>query len=206
MRRYSVMNELPPAVREKDQTVEQFEADHGHDKQVRGDNSSCMVAQEGRPTLTRSSGAFDHVLGDGRFGDLDPELEQLAMDPRSSPEPVGSAHLPDQVADLLGDCRTAASGPGLPSPEGPEPLPMPANHSLWSDDRDGVHHARAETIEPDEGHPIRIRQRRAPRRTSAQYAHLMAENKILSFELASRLHQRCQPMQQQFDHPKHAAG
>jgi hypothetical protein len=75
MRRYGVVNKPPPAVREKDQTVEQFKADRGHDKQVRGGNSRCMVAQESRPTLTRSSGASDHVFCDSRFGDLDAELE-----------------------------------------------------------------------------------------------------------------------------------
>jgi hypothetical protein len=104
------------------------------------------------------------------------------MDPRRAPQPVGSARLPDQVADLLGDRRTAASGPGLPSPKGPESLSMPANHGLWPDDSNGVHRARAEAIEPDERQPFRIniRQPQAPRRTSAQYVHLMAENRVLS--------------------------
>jgi hypothetical protein len=81
---------------------------------------------------------------------------------------------------------------------------MPANHSLWSDDRNRVHYRRAEAIEPDECQPVRIGQPQAPRRTSAQYVYLMAENKILSFEPVSRLHERRQPMQQQFHHPQHA--
>lgn len=34
---------------------------------------------------------------------------------------------------------------------------------------------------------------------------MMTENKILSFEPASRLHERRRPMQQRFDHPQHAA-
>jgi hypothetical protein len=40
----------------------------------------------------------------------------------------------------------------------------------------------------------------------AQNVHLMAKNKILSFEPASRLHERRQPMQQQFDHPQLLVG
>src|SRR5215813_10149270 len=143
MCRYCVVNELPPAVRKKHQTVEQLEADRRHDEQICGGNSRCLIAQEGRPTLTRSSGAFDHVLGDGRLGDLDAELEQLAMNPGRTPQPVGAAHLPDQIADLSGDRWTAASAPGLPSPEGPKSLPMPADHRLRSDDRDGLHHVWA---------------------------------------------------------------
>ena len=83
---------------------------------------------------------------------------------------------------------------------------MRPNHGLWSDDRYGVHYARAEAIEPDEGQPIRIGQRQATRRTSAQYVHLMAENKIFSFEPVSRFHERRQPMQHQFDHPQRAVG
>src|SRR5262249_47840362 len=161
------------AVRKKHQTVEQLEADRRHDEQIRGGNSRRLVAQEGGPTLTRSSGAFDHVLGDRRFGDFNAELEQLAMDPRRAPQPIGLAHLPDQVPDLSRDLRTAASGSGLPAPEGPETPSMPANHGLWPDDRDGVQHARAEAIEPDEGQPIRIGQPKTPRRTSPQNVHLM---------------------------------
>ena len=61
-------------------------------------------------------------------------------------------------------------------------------------------------IEPDEGQPIRIGQPRALRRTPAQNVQLMAENKILSFEPASRLHERPQPMQQQLEHPQHVVG
>src|SRR5262245_42846874 len=125
------------------------------------------------------------------------------MDPRRAPQPVGPAHLSDQVTDLSGDRWAAASEPELPLPEGPETPPMPANHRLRADDRDGVHHARAEAIELDKVQPISIRQPQAPRCTPPQYVHLMAENQILSFEPPPRLHERHQPTQQQTDHSKH---
>ncbi|HEY7086757.1 MAG TPA: hypothetical protein VH518_01630 [Tepidisphaeraceae bacterium] len=48
---------------------------------------------------------------------------------------------------------------------------------------------------------IGIGRPQGPRCPPAQYVQLMAENKILSFETAARLHKRRQPMQQQFDHP-----
>jgi hypothetical protein len=85
MRRYGVVNELPPAVSKKHKTVKQLEADRRHDEEIRGGNSIRMVAQECRPTLARSSGAFDHVLGDGRLGDFDARFEQFTLDPRSAP-------------------------------------------------------------------------------------------------------------------------
>ena len=52
MRRYGVVNELPSAMSEKYQAVEQLEADRRHDEHVYGGDPRCMVAQEGRPTLT----------------------------------------------------------------------------------------------------------------------------------------------------------
>jgi len=82
---------------------------------------------------------------------------------------------------------------------------MPADHRLRSDDRDGVQHAWAEVIEPDKEQPISVGYPQvSPRHSPPQHVHLMAENQILSFEPASRLHQRRQPTQQYSDHSKHA--
>src|SRR5262249_42012055 len=155
-----VVNEFPPAVRKKYQAVEQLQADCRYDEHVRGGNPCCVVAQEGRPALTRPSGALDHVLSDCR--DLDAELEQLAVDPGRAPQPVGAAPPPERATYLSRDRGTAASGPRLPAPEGPEPPTMPANHRLWSYNRAGVHHARAEAIEPDERRSIALNSRRRP--------------------------------------------
>jgi hypothetical protein len=90
MRRHGVVNDHPTAVRKEHQTIEQLKVDHRHAEQVRGGNPCCMVAQEGRPALTRSSRALDHVLGNCRLGDLDAELEQLSVDPGRAPQPVGA--------------------------------------------------------------------------------------------------------------------
>jgi len=152
-----------------------------------------MVAKEGSPTLARPSGALDHVFGDGRFGDLDAELEQLAVDSRRTPQPVGPAHFPDQVADLSGDHRAASSGPGLPTPEGSEPAPMPADQRLRSDNRNGNNCGGAKPIEPDEQKPIRVGQPHAPRHFAPQDVQLMAQQQDLDLKPPSRLDQRNQP-------------
>jgi hypothetical protein len=41
-----------------------------------------VVAQKGAPSLGRRSTSLDHVLRDAGLGDLEAELEQLAMDAR----------------------------------------------------------------------------------------------------------------------------
>jgi hypothetical protein len=40
-----MMNELPSAVRQDDQAIEQLEADRGHDKEVRSGYPVCIVAK-----------------------------------------------------------------------------------------------------------------------------------------------------------------
>jgi hypothetical protein len=51
-----------------------------------------MIAQESPPVLRRCSSPWYHVLRDRRLTDLDTEFEQLAVDPRCTPEQVGAAH------------------------------------------------------------------------------------------------------------------
>jgi hypothetical protein len=67
----------------------------------------------------------DHVFGDRRLGNLEPELEQFTMDARGAPQWVLLAHPLDEFAQL-----TANSGPPwptarFPTPIGPKPRSMP---------------------------------------------------------------------------------
>ena len=57
----------------------------------------------------------------------DPELEQLAPDPLGTPEPVVAGHGRDQLPHFGAEMGTTASGAGLPAPEQPPALPMPAH-------------------------------------------------------------------------------
>jgi len=66
-----------------------------------------------------------NVFGDRRLGDLEPELEQFAMDARRAPQWVLLAHPLDEFAQL-----TANPGPSwptarFPAPIGPKPCAMP---------------------------------------------------------------------------------
>src|SRR5438034_1207422 len=69
--------------------------------------------------------APNHVLGDRRLGDLEPELEQFTVDAWGAPQWVLLAHPLDEFAQL-----TANSGPSwltarFPAPIGPKPCSMP---------------------------------------------------------------------------------
>src|SRR5215471_1110711 len=77
-----------------------------------------MVAQECPPSLRRRPSAPDHVFGNRRLGDLEPELEQFTMDARAAPQWVLLAHPLDEFAQL-----TAHSGPPWPTARFPANRP-----------------------------------------------------------------------------------
>src|SRR5262249_49188176 len=91
-----------------DQKSKQALKGQGRD-QAKVDCWNCirMVAQECPPRLRWRSSVFDHVVGDGRLGDLEAKLEQFAMDARGAPQRVLLVHLPDQIAQFTIDLRPA---------------------------------------------------------------------------------------------------
>ena len=57
------------------------------------------------------------IFGDGRLSDVDPELEQFAMNARRAQQRIrGRFHLPDQLTNFQGDLPAAARS-RFPSPE-----------------------------------------------------------------------------------------
>src|SRR5260370_31233541 len=116
-----------------------------------------MVAQERPPSLRWRPSAPDHVFGDRRLGDLEPELEQFTMDARGAPQWILLAHPLDEVAQL-----TANSGPPwpparFPVPIGPKPCSVPPAGSCQAErrgtNRAGLARAKSPTpITPDHSH------------------------------------------------------
>ena len=108
------------------------------------------------------------------------------MDPGGAPERVGMlmARIRSRISRRS---LTAASGPGFLRQKALNPrLYQPITVS-------GLMVAMASIGQPQ-----------APRCPSPQHVHPMAENQILSFESAARLHQRRQLMNQQFEQSLHA--
>jgi hypothetical protein len=129
---HRMMNELPSAVRQDDQAIQQPEANRRHDEEICGGDPVFMVAQERGPALTGSAGA--------PTADWPTSMPSLSSSPwiRGAPHnQLAPAYLSDQLPDLLGDRRSATSGSRLPAPESSKSSPMPADYRLWSDDREG---------------------------------------------------------------------
>src|SRR5713226_8000755 len=146
-----------------------------------------MIAKEGLPGLQWPILPGHHVDRNRGLGDLDAELEQLAMDLGSAPERVLKTHSSDQVAHLFADPRSTPERSGLPSPISGKTHSMPTHNSLGPDDGYGVKNARTATIEPDEQSSVRPTQIQSARRTLLQNIKLMPQYQVFGFQLASRL-------------------
>ena len=70
------------------QAIKKLEADGRHDKQIDSGDVRSVIAEKGLPALRRRPASSHDILGDGRLGDLDAELEQFAVDTRRAPERV----------------------------------------------------------------------------------------------------------------------
>ena len=128
----------------------------------------------------------DHVLGHRCLGNLDPELEQLAVDPGRTPERILPAHSADEVADLKRHRRPPGSpNPGCPGPVFSKTFPMPANHGFRLHDGQGIQAAGPLTIEPDPKYPVEGCEPRPPVLLSLKDAQLVAQGEDLELELGT---------------------
>jgi hypothetical protein len=74
---------------------QQPKVDRRHHEEIHGAKASGMVAQERLPSLARSWPTLGHVLGNRRLRDLDPQLQQFAMNAWCAPQGVLLTHPPD---------------------------------------------------------------------------------------------------------------
>jgi hypothetical protein len=110
---------------DNDEGIEQVETDSWNNEQVHGGDVRRVVTQEGPPSLAGRRPSFDHVLGDAGLRDLNPELEQFAVDAWRAPKRILHAHPPDQRAQLRVDPRSPSLWARLPTPVAAKAGPVP---------------------------------------------------------------------------------
>src|SRR5437660_1772445 len=108
-----------------DKGIEQIEANARNNEQVHGGDVRRVIAQECPPGLRWRSSVSHHVLRDRRLGDLEPKLQQFAMNSRSAPQWVLLAHPPDEIAQLTIDSGPAWPSSRFPAPVSPKSASMP---------------------------------------------------------------------------------
>ena len=180
-----------------DESIEQVEANGRDDEQVHGSNVRCVVPQEGAPSLTWRPASFDHVLGDARLRDFEPELEQFAVDARRSPKRVLDAHPPDQRTEVCLDLRPPSPRARFPTPITAKSGPMPTHERLRLDDREDLQDRRKPSIQLNQEPAIVVGQPDTASHLALQNDQLMSENRIPCLKPAPRLKWRGQDGQHQ---------
>src|ERR1022692_4261485 len=97
-----------------------------------------VITQEGAPSLAWRPMLLDHVLGDARLCDLEPELEQFTVNTRCAPKWVLDAHLSDQRTQVSFNQRPPCPRTRLPTPIPAKVGTMPTHERLGPDDRENI--------------------------------------------------------------------
>jgi len=133
------------------------------------------------------------VVPDRGFGDLDAELQELAVDARGAPGRVGVAPLANERVDGSRDSWPPGSArPTLPSPVELTPASMPPEDRVGLDDDERSAPSRPQVTKPRPEQPIDWPQPQAPTRPSLQDRQLMPQCDVLDLERRLALQARTQ--------------
>src|SRR5215831_16982684 len=164
-----------------------------------------MITQEGSPSLAWWPTPFDHVLGDARLRDLEPQLEQFAVNAWRAPKRIFDAHLPDQYAQLRLDPRSPSRWTRLPTPVAAKSGSVPTHERLGPDDCESFQDRWKPAIQLDEEPTIKVREPNATTRPAPQDNQLMSQHRVLGFKPQLRLEWRGQDGQSEAEQPDHPA-
>ena len=138
------------------------------------------MTQECPPGLRWRPSVPDHVFGDRRLGDLEPKLEQFAMDARGAPKPVLRAHPLDEFAQLRANPGPPWPTARFPTPIGPKPCPMPPQDRVGLNHAGQTEQAGPEPSHPDQQYPVTPTKPQTARRTPQGNIELMSEKQVLA--------------------------
>ena len=114
----------------------------------------------------------DHMSPDGCLADLDAELEKLAMDPGRTPERIGSAHPPNEIANLA--IHRRPPGSRTPTPKQAVALTMPLEDGGRLDQHHCLQTARPQSVEPSPQQAVALTKPRSAGPLPVENGHLMS--------------------------------
>jgi hypothetical protein len=114
--------------------VAESEADRRHDEAVGGHDLACVIGQKRAPGLGRWTPMPSHVLGHGRLTHRDPHLQELAVNPRGTPQRIRGGHVANQRAHVRWQRWAPGAVSAFPGPKEAKPAAMPRDDGLRFDD------------------------------------------------------------------------
>ena len=174
-----------PAVMGKHNENEQdTEANGGHGEEVDRDEVADVIGEERPPGLRGLGTTLRHEAGDGALGDVDAELEKLAVDARRTPQGIGRGHLPDECGDLGADAWAASAVPTRKvSPVLTEAAALPAQDGVGGDDDQRLPPAGPESGQAGPEQAVSCAELRTGS-CSLVDGELLAQGQVLESELA----------------------
>jgi hypothetical protein len=85
MSSHAEVQNTPPIVSKNQEDIQQLEPDRGHGEEVYRYYALHVILKEGPPSLGRRFSQSNHVFGYRWFGNLNAQLEQLAMNAWCTP-------------------------------------------------------------------------------------------------------------------------
>src|SRR5467141_2491689 len=129
------VHDLAAMLQQDHEHVEQTEGRRRHDEEVNGGKVADVVLEERSPSLRGWLPAAWHETRNGPLRNVEPQLEQFAVNAGRAPERIGERHRADELGNLRADGRSTRSpASGLPGPESAKALPMPTNYCLGAND------------------------------------------------------------------------
>ena len=114
-----------------------------------------MIVQKAPPRLRWRLRVMDHVLCDGRLGDMDAQQLKFAVNSRCTPANVVSKHRPDKIAHLRCDgWAPAHPATGFPGPIKSKALAVPAHQGIWFEDPQCLQATGPQAVEADPEQPL----------------------------------------------------
>ena len=96
------------------------------------------------------------------------------MDSRCSPQPIGSTHPSNPVANRNNHCRSPWSSARLPRPIASERAPMPADDRVGLQDTEPAPPLRLYPRPQNPKEPVRLLEAQTPRRAELKHSDLVA--------------------------------
>src|SRR3989442_388569 len=196
------MHQPAPAVGQDHEHEQDSKGRGGHREEIQRDQIRGVVLQKCPPRLRRRPPRPDHVLRNRRLRDRQAELQQLAVDSWCTPEGIGAAHPPNQIAELGPNPGPTVSGPTLPRPVASESLPVPADHGLRPYHLQRMSPTRPQPREENPKDPVHLRQP-WPRLTRLPHSELLPQRQVLQRQLAVRANRASQCPKEDSDPSDH---
>src|SRR5450631_1684667 len=177
------MQDAAAIVGQDDKDVEDAKGRGRDGEEVDRGECTDVIRKEGAPGLGRRlAWPVWHQTRDLAFGDLDAELEQLAVDTRRAPERVCVRHVPNEVVGAAIGRWASGWSPGTPSPKVREGRAMPANDGGGLHDHEGAAPSGPGTNEPDPEEAVGPVEQRT-RSATLKNGKLLTEGEVLKSEV-----------------------